>query len=96
MYSRKEIKYILLYLLKLPWYELKKFYRWLKDELSWFNKSQSISKICLFVSIIAWLREMMWVSRIFLLLCILFYVKSEIAKGLWKHIMRKEEEKNGK
>ena len=94
MYSKKEMKYILMYLIKLPYYEAKKLYYWFKDGLSWFNKSKSMAYTCFWVSLIFWLKGEVWLTRIFAILFIVFYIKSELAKGLWKHIMR-EKERNG-
>lgn len=94
MYNKKELKYILKYLAKLPYYEAKKLYYWFKEQLSWFNKKKSIAYMCAWISIIFWLKGEVWLTRIFAILFIIFYIKSEIAKGLWKHLLRENERKS--
>ena len=93
MYTKKELRYILKYLVKLPYYEVKKMYYWFKDGFSWFNKKKSIAYMCFWISVVFWIKEEDWLTRIFAGLFILFYIKSEIAKGVWKHNLRKDESK---
>ena len=88
----KEVLYFCWYILKIPLKELKKLGLWFYNEMKWFNRSRSLFYFSLCLWFVFYITEQPIPAKVFLGLTILFFIKSELVRGKWKHDFRKSEE----
>ena len=90
--KKKEIFYFIKYLVMIPIIELKKLGLWFYNEMKWFNRSRSLFYFSLCLWFVFYITEQPIPAKVFLGLTILFFIKSELVRGKWKHDFRKSEE----